>query len=117
MLVDGTKVLGSVEAKRNDSVRFCGCISGCTQNGIILSTDFCFRAFNPLCDDQFAFIRCNQLRFKTTPIGQHGDSGSLLINADTKEATGLIFGGRIGQYGLATRIETVYEQLRIELVV
>ena len=114
-LVDGTKVPGSMVAKRDDKVRFCGCTSGCTAPGKILSTDLCFFAFNPLCDDQLGYIRCNQLRFTTTPLPQPGDSGSLLINDDTDKATGLIFGGRIGKYGIATRIETVYEQLGVEL--
>ena len=120
-LVDGTVVPGTRVAQCYDRVRFCGCSSGCTGVGRIFSTNFCttYRCTpsSPLV------IVCNQILF--TPVAIPGDSGSLLINADTREATGLVFArvirvinGRITYpYGLANHIENVFSMLGVTLAV
>jgi len=111
MLVDGTVVPGIQGARCFDNVRFCGCTSGCTGIGIIHSTNWC--GFVRYSFGVFRF--CNQILF--TPVPRPGDSGSLLINADTSRATGLVF-ARIGTvYGLANpiHVHTVLTSLGVSL--
>ena len=68
-------------------------------------------------------IVCNQILFK--PIPCPGDSGSLLINAETNKSTGLVFAGVIRKihgletilYGIANPIQTVLDQLDVTLAV
>ena len=60
-----------------------------------------------------------------TPVAIPGDSGSLLINADTNEATGLVFarvirvinGVTTFPYGLANPIQNVFGLLGVTLAV
>ena len=121
MLVDGTVVPGARTAQCYDRVRFCGCTSGCTETGRIFSTDFC--GLYRCTPSSPAIIVCNQILF--TPVAIPGDSGSLLINADTNEATGLVFarvvrqidGVRTYPYGLANHIQTVFDLLGVSLAV
>lgn len=120
MLVDGTKVPGTQQAQCYDQVRFCGCVSGCTKSERIYSTNFCE---SYICPPLKRVIVCNQILF--TPVPCPGDSGSLLINAETKNATGLVFGrvrriidGRVTYpYGVANPIQTVLKQLGVTLAV
>ena len=120
MLVDGTEVQGVQQASCYDRVRFCGCPSGCTETGRIYSTNFC-TSYD--CPPQKRVIVCNQILF--TPVPCPGDSGSLLINADTENATGLVFarvvrmidGVKTFPYGLANPIQTVLKGLGVSLAV
>ncbi len=51
------------------------------------------------------------------PFGLGGDSGSLVVEADTTRATGLYFAGpQDGSYGLANKIEHVLNELQIQLL-
>ena len=120
-LVDGTVVPGTRVAQCYDRVRFCGCSSGCTGTGRIFSTNFC--ASYRCSRSSPRIIVCKQILF--TPVTLRGDSGSLLINADTREATGLVFArvirridGRIrGLYNVANPIQTVLNRLGVDLAV
>ena len=109
MLVDGTKVPGTQQAQCYDKVSFCGCTSGCTDSGRIHSTNFCG---SYICPNKV--IICNQILFKPAPCP--GDSGSLLINAETNKSTGLVI-GRALPYGVANPIKTVLDQLDVTLAV
>ena len=121
MLVDRTVVPGVRTAQCYDRVRFCGCSSGCTETGRIFSTNFC--TLYRCTPRSPAIIVCNQILF--TPVAIPGDSGSLLINADTNEATGLVFARVVRQingvtthpYGLANHIQTVLDLLGVTLAV
>ena len=112
-LKDGTVVPGVQNAQCWDSVRFCGCKSNCTQPGKVHSINWCgkieFTLKNGLPMEQKF---CDQILF--TPPPMPGDSGSLLINADTYKATGLVFAGT-GIYGLANPIQTVLTMLGVKL--
>ena len=120
-LVNGIVVRGTVAAKINGRVSFCGCTSGYKGIRTILSTDICIPGliFNPLCANQ-SFRRCKQIL--CTPTNQDGDSGSLLINKINTLATGLVT-GKITvrtrhsrrQYGVANHIEIVLKQLGVTL--
>ena len=113
MLEDGTVVKGTQTAELDDSVRFCGCTSGCTNPGIITSTSFCTTT-DCSCDSQ-TNMRCNQILF--TPAAMDGDSGSLLINADTKNAVGLVYASTKAQpvRGVANPIKDVLDELGVTL--
>ena len=121
MLVDGTKVQGTQQAQCYDEVRFCGCTSGCTGTGRIYSTKFCIPYTCP--PPQKTVIVCNQILF--TPVSCPGDSGSLLINAETNKSTGLVFAGVVREirgletilYGVANPIKTVLDELDVTLAV
>ena len=114
MLKDGTVVPGTQTANENDTVRFCGCTSGCTNPGIIISTTMCINIDCLPCDSTI-FRRCNQILF--TPAAMPGDSGSLLINADTNNATGLVYGRTTANpmRGIATPINAVLGALGVTL--
>lgn len=63
----------------------------------------------------------NQLRINVTApfsaFGLGGDSGSLVVNRETREAVGLYNAGPSGgQYGLANRIQDVLAEMQIELL-
>jgi hypothetical protein len=63
----------------------------------------------------------NQLRINVTApfpaFGLGGDSGSLVVAQETREAVGLYNAGPAGgQYGLANRIEDVLAEMQIELL-
>lgn len=63
----------------------------------------------------------NQLRINVTApfpaFGLGGDSGSLVINRETREAVGLYNAGPAGgQYGLANRIQDVLAELEVDLL-
>ena len=116
MLVDGTIVLGTQRARCWNRVRFCGCGSGCTPDGRIHSTNWC-GFIDVTKPDGFHELRkfCNQILFTQPPVD--GDSGSLLINADTNRATGLVL-ARIGnRYGLANQIGAVLNRLGVRIAV
>lgn len=116
MLVDGTVVPGTQRAQCWDPVRFCGCTSGCTRIGKIYSTNWCgFVYYDKPEEIRGTYKFCDQILF--TPAAQPGDSGSLLINADTNRATGLVF-ARIGTtYGLANPIGRVLRGLGVRIAV
>ena len=123
MLVNGTKVPGPQQAQCYDEVSFCGCVSGCTNSGRIYSTNFCCLLEDCIKPKKKEVIVCNQILF--TPVPCPGDSGSLLINAKTKHATGLVFAGVVRKirgletilYGVANPIQTVLDQLDVTLAV
>ena len=123
MLENGTKVPGTQQAQCYDKVSFCGCVSGCTDSGRIHSTNFCCLLEDCIKPKKKEVIVCNQILF--TPVPCPGDSGSLLINAKTKHATGLVFArvcreidGRVTYpYGVANPIQTVLDQLDVTLAV
>ena len=83
----------------------------------------------PTFVDYIVVLRVLQLsQFATrfcSPVAIPGDSGSLLINADTNEATGLVFARVVRQingvttypYGLANHIQTVLDLLGVTLAV
>jgi hypothetical protein len=63
----------------------------------------------------------NQLRIDVKPpfsaFGLGGDSGSLVVNQETREAVGLYNAGPSGgEYGLANRIQDVLAEMQIELL-
>ena len=111
-LQDGTVVQGVQNAKCWDSVRFCGCKSNCTQPGKVHSINWCGKVTITLKNKVIVQKFCDQILF--TPLPIPGDSGSLLINADTYKATGLVF-ARTGIYGLANPIQTVLTRLGVNL--
>ena len=112
MLTDGTVVAGTDTASVGDSVRFCGCASGCTESGTIMSIDFCATVECTGCTSG-NFDRCNQILF--TPAPQDCDSGSLLINPDTNFAIGLVYAAANSTHGLATPIANVLTALDVNL--
>ena len=116
LLIDGTIVLGTQRARCWDKVRFCGCGSDCTPVGRIHSTNWCgFIEVTKPNGSQELRKFCNQILFTPPPVD--GDSGSLLINADTNRATGLVL-ARIGnRYGLANRIGAVLNRLGVRIAV
>ena len=112
MLTDGTVVPGRETASVGDSVRFCGCASGCTESGTITSIDFCATVECTGCTSG-SFERCNQILF--TPAPQDCDSGSLLINSVTNNAVGLVYAAANATHGLATPIADVLAALGVDL--
>ena len=113
MLYDGTVVSGIQRAMCWDRVRFCGCASGCTSVGRIHSTNWCGLVyFTKPVELRGLHKFCNQILFTPPPV--NGDSGSLLINADTNRATGLVFAGG-ASYGLANPIRVVLNRLGVTL--
>ena len=114
MLSDGTVVQGTQRARCWDRVRYCGCTAGCTQPGRIHSTNWCGLVYYPKPEQISGLYKfCNQILF--TPASRNGDSGSLLINADTNRATGLVFAGVDNRYGLANPIRVVLNRLGVRL--
>ena len=116
---DKTEVQGIQPADKinvNDNVRFCGCTSGCTEQEKIVSTSYCSIVQDDRACNGQTFIRHNQILF--TPAAMPGDSGSLLINADTKNAVGLVYGrtSTNPRFGIATPIKTVLDVLGVTLV-
>ena len=114
MLYDGTVVVGTQRARCWDRVRYCGCTAGCTPVGRIHSTNWCGLVYYTKPEEiRGVYKFCNQILF--TPASQDGDSGSLLINADTNRATGLVFAGIGNRYGLANRIGPVLNRLGVSI--
>ena len=112
MLRDGTVVPHTETASLGGSAHFCGCASGCVDSGTITSIDFCTSVDCTGCNSG-SFTRCDQILF--TPAPQDCDSGSLLINAVTNNAIGLVYAAANSTHGVATPIADVLAELRVNL--
>lgn len=114
-------VTGTVRGEEDMRVLKHGRTSGLTE-GVI--TD---ESVDPLVgmdhtDPSIVALFQGQLRIEragaSTAFGLGGDSGSLVVTADSRRAVGLYFAGpESGVYGLANPIADVLEQLKIDLIV
>ena len=114
-------VTGTDRAVEDMNVRKHGRTSGLT-DGIITDESVNQLVGMDHSDPSVVALFEGQMRIEragtSAAIGLGGDSGSLVVERDSRRAVGLYFAGpENGVYGLACHINDVLEQLEIELIV
>lgn len=115
------RLSGTGMAKENMQVCKHGRTTGYTE-GVVFDPSIDSLVGMDHSDPDIVALFQNQLRINViapfSAFGLGGDSGSLVVNRETREAVGLYNAGPPGgQYGLANRIQDVLAEMEVELLI